>query len=232
MLDTIAVRKSFTGCWLGRVPYGDALELQRNLVSRRLAGEAGDALLLLEHPPTITIGKSGKCDNVLAPGPELAEQGISVFCSDRGGDVTYHGPGQLVGYPIMDLRQRGKDLRRYVRDLEEVIIRTLGSFSIMGTRDASHPGVWIERQEIAAIGIRVSRWVTMHGFALNVRPNLEHFSLINPCGFSDRSATSMHEVLAEDIQMEVVVKELVYHFRYVFDVDLVVEYPRVGSVHE
>ena len=216
---------------LGTVTFDAAFDLQNRLLARRLAGQIEDILLLLEHPPTITVGKSGKLENILAANPELSTQGIAVFCTDRGGDVTYHGPGQLVGYPIMDLRPRGKDLHKYVRDLEEVIIRTLRDFSIYGSRDVTHPGVWIGNHEIAAIGIRVSRWITMHGFAINVKPNLEHFSLINPCGFRDRKATSMFEILGEEISLTAVTEKLIRHFSDVFEVEAITDRQLVGTVY-
>ena len=198
--------------------YGEAWELQRRLHRQRVEGEISDILLLLEHPPTLTIGKSGTLDNVLISRERLARQGISLFFIDRGGDVTYHGPGQLVGYPILDLRVRGKDLHRYVRNLEEVILRTLRMFSIDGGRDESHPGVWVNEEEIAAIGLSLRRWVTMHGFALNVNTNLNHFTCINPCGFTDRKATSMSKILGRTISMEAVAEQLVSHFYDVFKI--------------
>jgi lipoate-protein ligase B len=182
-----------------------------------LEGQISDTLLLLEHPPTITVGKSGKLENVLVTPEQLARQGISLFFTDRGGDVTYHGPGQLVAYPIIDLRNRGKDIHRYVRDLEEVIIRTLSDFSITGQRDTAYVGVWVGAEKIAAIGISIKRWITMHGFALNVRTNLEHFSLINPCGILDRKVTSLSKVLSQDVKMEAVIERVIYHFSEVFD---------------
>jgi len=138
---------------LGLTEYQEAYNLQRKLHRQRAEGKIDDVILLLEHPPTITIGKSGTLDNVLVSREQLAQQGISLFFIDRGGDVTYHGPGQLVGYPIFDLRQKGKDLRSYVKNLEEVILRTLKDFSINGDRDERHPGVWVNKEEIAAIGL-------------------------------------------------------------------------------
>jgi len=203
---------------LGLMEYGEAWELQRRLHRQRVEGEISDILLLLEHPPTLTIGKSGTLDNVLISRERLAQQGISLFFIDRGGDVTYHGPGQLVGYPILDLRARGKDLRQYVRNLEEVILRTLRMFSIEAGRDVSHPGVWVNEEEIAGIGLSLRRWVTMHGFALNVNTNLDHFTCINPCGFSDRRATSMSRILGRTISMEAVAEHLVSHFCDVFKI--------------
>jgi lipoate-protein ligase B len=202
---------------LGLMEYQEAYKLQRTLQFQRVEGEISDVLLLLEHPPTITIGKSGTLDNVLVSGDKLSQQGISLFFIDRGGDVTYHGPGQLVGYPIVDLKQREKDLHCYIKNLEEVILRTIKDFSINGDRDECHPGIWVNQEEIAAIGLSVRRWVSMHGFALNINIDLGHFSLINPCGFSDRRATSMSKILGNDVPMEEVTKSLISHFYDVFD---------------
>jgi lipoate-protein ligase B len=202
---------------LGSMEYQAAYQLQKSIHRQRVDGKISDVLLLLEHPPTITIGKSGTLDNVLISKERLAREGMSLFFIDRGGDVTYHGPGQLVGYPILDLRERGKDLHRYVRSLEEVILRTLRDFSIDGNRDESHPGVWVHGEEVAAIGLSLRRWVSMHGFALNISNDLEHFSFINPCGFWDREATSMSKVLGRKIPMEEVTTRLVSHFCDIFD---------------
>jgi len=202
---------------LGLTKYQEAYQLQKTLQLQRVEGEISDLLLLLEHPPTITIGKSGTLDNILVSGDKLSQQGISLFFIDRGGDVTYHGPGQLVGYPIVDLKQREKDLHCYIKNLEEVILRTLKDFSINGDRDERHPGVWINEEEIAAIGLSVRKWVSMHGFALNINTDLEHFSFINPCGFSNRRATSMSKILGRDVPMEEVTKSLISHFYNVFD---------------
>jgi lipoate-protein ligase B len=201
---------------LGLMEYSEAWELQRRLHHQRVEGEVPDILLLLEHPPTITIGKSGTLENVRISRERLAQQEISLFFIDRGGDVTYHGPGQLVGYPILDLRERGKDLHRYVHNLEEVMLRTLRVFSIDGGRDESHPGVWVNGEEIAAIGLSLRRWVSMHGFALNVNTNLDHFTFVNPCGFSDRRATSISKILGHKVSTEAVREQLISHFHDVF----------------
>jgi lipoate-protein ligase B len=201
---------------LGLVEYGEAYRLQKKLHRQRLKGDIPDTLLLLEHPPTVTIGRSGSLENILVSREQLIQEGISLFFIGRGGDVTYHGPGQLVGYPIMDLSRRGKDIHRYVHALEEVLLRTLKDFSISATRDEGHAGVWVGKEEVAAIGLSIRRWVTMHGFALNVNPNLTHFSFINPCGFSDRKATSMSQILGREVDMEEVAKRLVAHFSDVF----------------
>lgn len=194
---------------LGLIEYGEAYELQKRLHRKRMNGEIPDTLLLLEHPPTLTIGRSGSMDNVLVSKEKLADEGISLFFIERGGDVTFHGPGQLVGYPIMDLSSRGKDIQQYVRNIEEVLIRTLKDFSISASRDESHAGVWVGTEEIAAIGLSVRRWVTMHGFALNVNPNLEHFSYINPCGFPDRTATAMAQLLGHTPSMDEVTQSVI-----------------------
>jgi lipoate-protein ligase B len=201
---------------LGLIEYSEAYQLQKNLQRKRIEGKISDVLLLLEHPPTLTIGKSGTLDNVLISREQLFQQGISLFFIDRGGDVTYHGPGQLVGYPIIDLRRRGNDLHCYIKNLEEVILRTLKDFAIEGVRDECHPGVWVNGDEIAAIGLSIRKWVSMHGFALNINVDLKHFSFINPCGFSDRQATSMSKILDSDVPMEDVAKSLVSHFYDVF----------------
>ncbi len=204
----------------GRISYEDAYRLQRRLLEERLEGRIADTLLLLEHPPTITVGKSGKPENILAPRAELARRGVSLVFIDRGGDVTYHGPGQLVGYPIFDLRGWGKDIHRYIGNLEEVIIRTLKDFNVESVRDKSHPGVWVDNREIAAIGLRLKRWITMHGFALNVNTDLTHFDLINPCGFSDRTATSLSRLLGREVKLEAVANRLLSRFEEIFEMDI------------
>lgn len=204
-------------CQLGLIEYSDAYHLQRRLALQRMEGRISDMLLLLEHPPTITVGKSSKLENLLVSKERLAEKGVSLFFADRGGDVTYHGPGQLIAYPIIDLRRRGKDIRRYVHDLEEVIMRTLDDFCIKAHRDETYVGVWVGERKIAAIGINVKRWVTTHGFALNLRPNGEYFSLIKPCGIPDKGVTSISEVLCQDVPMEAVMQRVVACFSQVFD---------------
>jgi len=202
---------------LGLIEYQEAYKLQRTLHQQRVEGKIPDVLLLLEHPPTITIGKSGTLDNVLVSRERLAQEGMSLYFTDRGGDVTYHGPGQLVGYPIVDLRERGRDIHWYVHSIEEVILRTLRGFSIDGDRDKCHPGVWVNEEEIAAIGLSLRKWVSMHGFALNINIDLEHFSFINPCGFSDRRATSMSEIVGSRVPMQDATNSLISHFYEVFD---------------
>lgn len=178
---------------LGRIGYAEALDLQRRLVDDRKAGRIPDQLLLLEHPPVITLGVKTRRDraHVIATPAELETLGVQVFDTGRGGDVTYHGPGQLVGYPILDLRPDRCDVHRYVRDLEEVLIRTAAAFRIAASREPGLTGVWVRGEKLAAIGVRIARWTTSHGFALNVTTDLSHFSLIVPCGISDRGVTSI-----------------------------------------
>ena len=180
----------------GTVPYRAALDRQQALVRSRQAGEAPDRLVLLEHPPVITVGVSGRRQpgHVLASAARLREHGIEVIDVPRGGDVTYHGPGQLVGYPILSLKPDRCDVHRYVRDLEEVLIRTAASFGVVAGRVAGLTGVWVGNDKLAAIGVRLSRWVTSHGFALNVAPDLDQFRLIVPCGLAGRGVTSLERL--------------------------------------
>jgi lipoyl(octanoyl) transferase len=177
---------------LGRVSYGEALQLQRALVEDRKADRIGDVLLLLEHPAVLTLGVKGDGgrSHILVTPDALASEGVEVFETGRGGDVTYHGPGQLVGYPIINLKPDRCDVHKYVRDIEEVLIRTAAAFGVTAGRISGLTGVWVGDEKLAAIGVRISRWVTSHGFALNVTTNLDHFKMIVPCGISDRGVTS------------------------------------------
>jgi lipoyl(octanoyl) transferase len=204
---------------LGQVPYADALELQKRLVEQRKAGAIPDQLLLLEHPPVITLGVRTRNDrsNIVAAAHELARQGVEVFESGRGGDVTYHGPGQLVGYPILDLQPDRRDVHRYVRDLEEVLIRAAGTFGIDSQRSPGLTGTWVGERKLAAIGVRIARWVTSHGFALNVSTNLAHFDLIVPCGIADKGVTSITELGRVPVAMAEVEAAVVAAFCAVFD---------------
>jgi lipoyl(octanoyl) transferase len=192
---------------LGRVEYGAGLELQARLVDERRAGAIGDTLLLLEHPPVITLGVKtrGKPTNIVVSPEALAAEGVSVFETGRGGDITYHGPGQLVGYPIFDLRPDRCDVHRYVRDIEEALIAALAELGVEARRLSGRTGVWTgpegREEKIAAIGVRISRWITSHGFALNVSTNLKHFALIVPCGIADRGVTSLERVLGRPMPM-------------------------------
>jgi lipoyl(octanoyl) transferase len=208
---------------LGVVAYGDALELQQSLVAKRKSGAIPDQLLLLEHPPVITLGVKTRNDrsHILATEDELATEGVEVFESGRGGDVTYHGPGQLVGYPILDLRPDRCDVHRYVRDLEEVLIRAVRRYGIESTRSAGLTGTWVGDRKIAAIGVRIARWVTSHGFALNVSTNLAHFGLIVPCGLSDKGVTSIEQLASGPVTMASVQNTISDAFSEVFDARVV-----------
>ncbi len=178
---------------LGRVPYGEALELQRTLAEERIAGRIPDTLLLLEHPPVITLGRGTRRTSLPMDPEALKRRGVEVFEIERGGDVTYHGPGQLVGYPIIDLQQHRPDLHWYLRRLEDVIIGALAGFGIPAERRDKYTGVWTRGRKIASIGIHVRQWVTWHGFALNVTTDLSPFSLIVPCGIPDVVMTSLEK---------------------------------------
>jgi lipoyl(octanoyl) transferase len=203
---------------LGLVGYQDALTLQHHLVEDRKAGRVRDQLLLLEHPPVITLGVRTRNDrsHVLQTPESLAAQGVEIFETGRGGDVTYHGPGQLVGYPIIDLKPDRCDVHRYVRDLEDMLIRSVAAFGIDAGRMAGLTGIWVGSDKLAAIGVRISRWVTSHGFALNVSTNLDHFRLIVPCGIADKGVTSMERLLGRKVQMVEVEDEVARQFAVVF----------------
>ena len=184
---------------LGTVPYADALVLQQRMVEQRRAQEVEDTLLLLEHPHVITLGTSSHAENVLLNEMQRAEQGIELFETGRGGDVTYHGPGQIVGYPILDLKPDRCDLHRYVRDIEEVLIRTLADYEVQAQRIAGLTGVWVNDEKIAAIGVRVSSgWITSHGFAFNIDTQLSYFDAIVPCGIRDKRVTSLRKLRGTD----------------------------------
>ena len=203
---------------LGRLPYEEALVLQQRLVEARKAGQIPDQLLLLQHPPVITLGAKVRNDrsHVLASDEALEEAGVSLFEAGRGGDVTYHGPGQLVGYPILDLRPDRCDVHRYVRDLEAVMIAMADGFGIRAERVAGLTGAWVGRNKLAAIGVRISRWITSHGFAFNVSTDLAHFGLIVPCGIADRGVTSLGELLGAAPPMAAVEEAAITSFAAVF----------------
>jgi lipoyl(octanoyl) transferase len=203
---------------LGVVPYGDALQLQRSLVEERRAGHVPDLLLLLQHPPVITLGVKGDGgrSNIVATDARLAELGIEVAETGRGGDVTYHGPGQIVGYPVVDLKPDRCDVHRYVRDLEEMMIRVCADYGVAAERIKGLTGAWVGSEKIGAIGVRISRWITSHGFALNVQTNLQHFELIVPCGISDRGVTSLEKATGRSLAIGDVEDRLVGHFADVF----------------
>jgi lipoyl(octanoyl) transferase len=203
---------------LGVVPYGDALALQQSLVEDRKAGRIPDQLLLLEHPPVITLGAKTRSDrsHIVATEEMLQTSGVEVVETGRGGDVTYHGPGQLVGYPIFDLKPDRCDVHRYVRDLETVLIRAVAQAGVSAGRMPGLTGVWVGDEKVAAIGIRISRWVTSHGFALNVSTDLDYFDLIVPCGITDRGVTSLAALLGRPLSSHDIAPRLVSHFCDVF----------------
>lgn len=208
-----------SGCRLlrpGRVDYAAAWELQRRLVAARRAGEVGDLLILLEHPHVYTLGRRADEAHVLVGADRLAALGATLFRIDRGGDATYHGPGQVVGYPILDLRQRGADVHRYVRDLEETIIRTLADYGIAAERLDGYPGVWVGDEKVAAIGVKVTHWISSHGFALNVDPDLSYFGHIVPCGLHDKGVTSISRLLGRTVDVEEAMGRVAARFEEVF----------------
>jgi lipoyl(octanoyl) transferase len=208
---------------LGLVPYGEALELQKQLVARRLADEIPDQLLLLQHPPVITTGVRNRSAraNVLATPVALAAAGIEVFETGRGGDVTYHGPGQLVGYPIVNLKPDRCDVHRYVRDIEAAMIRLAAAFGVTAGRVAGLTGIWVGDEKLGAIGVRIARWITSHGFAFNVTTDLAHFGLIVPCGIADKGVTSLELLLGRAVPMSAVEDAAVRAFAEVFDCSIV-----------
>ena len=202
---------------LGLVPYGEALDLQKALVEQRRAGRIPDLLLLLQHPPVITLGvRRDSRSHVTASDRQLAMHGIEVHEAGRGGDVTYHGPGQIVGYPILDLRPERCDVHRYVRDLEEVMIRVCADYGVAAHRVDGLSGAWVGTEKIGAIGVRISRWITSHGFAFNVNTRLEDFQLIVPCGIADRGVTSLRKLLDEELSIEEVEDRFIHRFAEVF----------------
>ena len=206
---------------LGVVRYQDALGLQRALVEDRRAGRVPDLLLLLQHPSVITLGVKGDGgrSNIVADASRLAGLDIDISDTGRGGDVTYHGPGQMVGYPIVDLRPDRCDVHRYVRDLEEVLIRVCADYGVAARRLEGLTGAWIDDDKVGAIGVRISRWITSHGFAFNVNTNLDDFNLIVPCGIADRGVTSLQRVAGRNISIGEVEDATVRHFCDVFERD-------------
>jgi lipoyl(octanoyl) transferase len=206
---------------LGRVEYGRALARQQELIAQRKQGLIADQLLLLEHPHVITLGRNGHLENLLASDEVLSRAGIAFYPTDRGGDVTYHGPGQLVGYPILDLREWKRDVGAYVRGVEQAIIETLADFGIEAGRIEKLTGVWVSERKIAAIGVHISRWVTSHGFALNVSTDLSYFQYIVPCGLT-KPVTSMAQ-LGVRADLEEVSRILAGHFGRVFDCEMRME---------
>lgn len=204
---------------LGRVEYGAALEIQKQISNAVKDGNQRDTLLLLEHPHTLTVGRRGDSGGILLPEELLAARGVTVFETNRGGKVTYHGLGQIVGYPIINLSPDRKDVHRYIRDLEEVLIRALADFGIQAFRIKGLTGVHTERGKVAAIGVHISRWVTTHGFALNVNTDLSFFSLIIAC--DGEQVTSMDDLLGHEVSLSEVEDRIVIHFADVFEMTLI-----------
>ena len=203
--------------FLGRVSYEEGLRLQEERVAGVQAGSLPEALYLLEHDPVLTLGRSAHSENIVASGSELSRLGIRVFECGRGGDVTYHGPGQLVGYPILNLAPDRKDVWKYVRGLEEALIRTLADYGVTAGRFERLTGVWVGQEKIAAIGVRVSRWVTSHGFALNVTTNLDHFRTIVPCGIRSYGVTSMARHIDIPPRLDEVGRKAAFYLGQVFE---------------
>ncbi|MCF7807015.1 MAG: lipoyl(octanoyl) transferase LipB [Candidatus Marinimicrobia bacterium] len=209
--------KNLTVIRMGLVPYEEAWNFQRDMHAKRLAGEINDTLILLEHPPVYTLGKNAGDENLIDPGD------AEVIQSDRGGDITWHGPGQLVGYPIFNLEDHQKSVSWYMRSLEDTIIKTLQKFAIDSERIRGLTGVWVGDKKVCAMGVRLSRWVTMHGFALNVRPKMSYFNGMIPCGIQGKGVTSLKELLNKDIEISAVTPFLIDAFSSIFGFDQIEE---------
>jgi lipoate-protein ligase B len=211
---------------LGMLSYSSAYELQQYAVAARKAGEIPDVLLLCEHPHVVTLGRNGKLENLRANDHVLAQMNVEFHETDRGGDITYHGPGQIVGYPILDLTEHRRDVRWYVQMLEEVMIRTSADLGIVARRVEGRHGLWVdtaagEEEKLAAIGVHLSRWVTSHGFAYNVSTDLRYFDLIVPCGISGKRATSLERLLNQAVGLDEVKLKLTAHFGEIFDREMI-----------
>jgi lipoyl(octanoyl) transferase len=205
---------------LGQIEYETAFLVQEKLHARRISGDIADVLLILEHPPTFTVSKKADMVNIRVDEKTLKKRNVPIFSTDRGGSITFHGPGQIVGYPIMELSQRGKDIHQYIRNLEQVIMETLTAYSVDSRRDDEHIGVWVGSEKIAAIGVRVKKWVTKHGFAVNVNTDLSYFDMIQPCGIMDKGVTSLHKILNRNVNIKEAVGFLIDKFSTVFNVSI------------
>ncbi len=202
------------------IDYRRAWDFQRELVTAKVKSDLPDILILLEHNPVITLGRRGNRQHILASPEVLTAEGIQVCHVERGGEVTYHGPGQIVGYPILNLRNWRRDISWYISSLEEVLIRTLGDFGIEGTRNRLNRGVWVGDSKIASIGVAITRWITYHGFSLNVSPNMNHYSLITPCGLEGIEITSLRKLLGKEPDHRRVRGSISRHFQQVFEMEL------------
>jgi lipoyl(octanoyl) transferase len=214
---------------LGRVDYAEALQFQRERVAQRKADAIPDTLLLLEHPHVYTLGRNAKREHLLIPNRQLAQLGAQLFETDRGGDITYHGPGQLVGYPIFDLAKHRRDIAWFMRSLEEVFIGVASDFGIEAARLAGAPGVWVGNDKLVAMGVHISRWVTSHGFAFNVSTDLRYFDWIVPCGLRGKGVTSLEKLLGRPVEMQVAMDRVIEHFGRVFAFDMEIERSKVES---
>lgn len=206
----------------GRMPYGTAWELQHEVGARVRAGLIPDTLIMVEHPPVYTVGRGarGSLDNLLWDDAKRASEGIELYQVDRGGDITYHGPGQLVGYPILDLHHYDRDIHGYLRKIEETLIRTVAALGVVAGRLPPHTGVWVGDEKLVAIGVKASHWITQHGFALNVEPNLSHFTGIIPCGIEDKGVTSLAKLLGRHVSLSEVRPHLEKAFSDIFQATL------------
>ncbi len=205
---------------LGRVNYREGLRLQQELVAERKAGRIPDTLLLLEHPHVYTLGRNAQRANMLVSDEFLAKIGAEVFETDRGGDITYHGPGQLVGYPIFDLTKHRRDIAWYMRSLEEVFIRVAKDYGIKAGRLAGAAGVWVGNEKLVAMGVHISRWITSHGFAFNVCPDLKYFDYIVPCGLKEKGVTSLERLLGRAVSLEEAMERSIAHFGDIFALEM------------
>lgn len=207
---------------LGMMDYQDAYQIQLELLNKRANAEINDTLILVEHPPVFTIGRGGSKSNILIPREKLKEKGIKVHEIDRGGDITYHGPGQIVGYPILNLKDHKQDLHWLMRSYEEVFIKLLNTeFDISADRISGLTGVWVDNKKITAIGIGVKHWITFHGFAFNVCPALDHFNYIIPCGITDKGVTSLEKLKTDNISFEKIKNLVIKYFCEVFNLELI-----------
>jgi lipoyl(octanoyl) transferase len=206
-------------CDLGLIDYKEAWEVQKSVHQLRVENKIDDVLFLLEHPHTYTLGKTANKENLVGDKKYLDENKISVYDIDRGGDITYHGPGQIVGYPIISLTNWQQDSHKYLRALEDVIIKVCAEYDLTGSRVDKYTGVWLDERKICAIGIKISRWITMHGFAFNVNTDLKLFSGIIPCGISDKDVTSLNHELKKDIPLNEVKEKIIHHFDVIFNYD-------------
>jgi lipoyl(octanoyl) transferase len=216
--------------YLGTMAYDRALKLQETLMLARARRAVTDVLLLLQHPHVFTVGRFRGETDITVPAEILNREGIAVLHTNRGGGITYHGPGQLVGYPIISLKERSLGVREYISKLEATIIRLLSDFGIRAYRDTDYPGVWVDGEKICSVGIRVSRGVTAHGFALNVNTDLRHFEYINPCGLSDKVMTSISKVLGYRVEVEAVIKPLLDSFSTTFGLQIEREHKKCLAI--